>query len=197
MNTALIKERVNRHSGLTFYRFDETRKWLWIVPMRCGSISIGSVIRPSEKCDYPKARELNASGVFTIGVIRHPFDRAVSALHSILTPDRSIYKTMNPALAGKRMLPKFDERLAYFLELDDPHVRPQAPALDGIRVDYWIRFEHLAERFDELRDKAPLDDLPHYHKSHRPEGWRGVCDWSKFMPWYEKDLALCPEWERT
>jgi hypothetical protein len=161
-----------------FYRADEARRMLWILPPKnastkiCGTVTLKLVEREV-------ALILNAS-YFTVGVVRHPFDRAVSALYSAC-----------------RELTPFAERMRKYK--NDSHVRPQWPAFDGVRLDFKIRFEHLHEDWRSLQAIRTLPDLRADIVNagrYRPRDWRGECDWQEFMPLYEKDFDLCPEWQR-
>ena len=152
---------------------------LVVLPPKNASSSIKASLGLGDWIPREKAVELNS--LYTIGVIRHPLERVVSALYTVLmeaTP--------------------FSERLRKWRH--DSHVRPQAPAFDGIRVDWWLHVERLQWDWEALRQFRDLPALPHRNIGSRingrPSDWRDACDWSEFMPLYEKDFALCSGWKR-
>lgn len=124
-------------------------------------------------------------GYFSFAFIRHPWDRLVSALYSNL-----------------RSFAPLDERLAMFVDQPDgrmdSHVRPQHLFLEGHRVDFIGRFDHLEVDWEAL---AYITDLEMPERlnagKHRPASWRDApLDWKRWLPLYEPDFQLNPQWER-
>lgn len=152
------------------------RDMLWIIPAKNASSSIKVVLNPGSYISREEALELNR--YFTVGVIRHPLDRVVSALYSVC---------QEPA--------PFAERLAKYIH--NSHVRPQAPAFEGLRLDFILHVERLNDEWKVLQALKELPELPHINVGqHRPKDWRGECDWAAFLPLYERDFALCSDYQR-
>lgn len=179
-----------------FYRVDEARRVLWIIFPKHASNSLHNAI--GELVTYPAkygARLLNEK-MFTVATIRHPYSRAVAALKTVLwSEDRA-----------------FEDNLRF--NLNNRHVRPIHGTLDGIRVDHWLRFEHLADDWAALDAKRAVTELEYsrpYRMIRYPErlpminvdpnagkrpNWRNVsCDWKAFNKQFETDFSLNPEYD--
>lgn len=120
---------------------------------------------------------------YTAVFIRHPWDRLVSALYSVL-----------------RAFQPENERLAMYLERPvddiDEHVRPQWTFLEGRRIDYVGRYETLTEDWRVLAERFDLPLLtPSNVGKYRPERWQEApIDWKRWLPIYRRDFQLCPDW---
>lgn len=107
-------------------------------------------------------------GYATIAVIRHPWDRLVSAVYSVLRSGAPL-----------------DERIAQHLHGEiNSHIRPQTTFLPS-KVDRLIRYENLARDWPWPLTAANVG-------KHRPAHWsEAPIDWGRWYPLYAKDFALC------
>ena len=115
-----------------FYWSDAVHYANWVIPPKAASTTLRSTFRPGNFMMRERMLYLNKE-YFTIGVIRHPLARAHCALRTL--SNRYWGDTDDEA--------PFRERLWKWIA--DSHVRPLAIMFDGIRIDYWLRFEHLEE----------------------------------------------------
>jgi hypothetical protein len=76
-----------------------------------------------------------------------------------------------------------EEQLRVFF--NNSHIRPQAPAFDGLRVDFWLRFEHLEKDWQRLAGLKDLPELVHVNQTTA-----ALPDLSGFESLYQKDLEL-------
>jgi len=152
------------------YYLDTIRNVLWIIPPKCASTSIRKAIESCSSISRSEAMEYNE--LFTVAFIRHPYDRATSALYSVL-------RTFGPLA----------EKLRNHIE--DPHVCPQSHMFDGFRIDFLGRFDRLKEDWGRLQQEMDLPDLTLLHKGkYRPKDWHSVLDWSLFEKDYRQDMEL-------
>lgn len=150
---------------------------LLILPPKCASTSIKAALKISSHGYLRREEALNLSRrMKTIGVVRHPYDRLVSAAYT----------------APIMSLAPLKERLQRYAH--DSHVRPQYPAFHGMRVDHLLAVDRLAEQWKQLQNWVALPELPHLNIGSRENGredWHNI-DWSGFAAAYAKDLTL---WE--
>ena len=173
-----------------FYRFDEKRSIAWVLLPKAASTAIRRAIR-SIPLSRDEMLEKNARH-HTIGVLRHPLDRATCALYSLFMPDAR----------------PFLER--FYAYRDDIHLCPISPIFDEIRVDEWLYFDTLNEQWEGVRTRHGYPELvatnvrarpgqapvkmPH---AIRPLHWKeAAIDWKSVAQPYERDWALDPSWER-
>lgn len=113
---------------------------------------------------------------FTFAFIRHPWDRLVSALYSVL-----------------RSSTPLDERIQQYMEAPqlDSHIRPQSLFLQR-RVDFIGRYERLGRDWALLQQQFDLPALTHENKGpHRPADWRAApIDWDRWRPYFAADFEL-------
>ena len=150
------------------------RDALVIAPLKNASSSVRRALHVRAPLKRADAEMLNGY-LRTIAIIRHPFDRAVSALFSIVTDG-----------VGHRDLLECWRSAARNM-----HLHPQHPAFDGLRVDHWIEFGRLDEQWEQLG----LPPRQHIGKSERP-AWKGLMDWSEPAQFYARDFELWPAWDR-
>ncbi len=148
---------------------------LWILPPKNGSTSIRKAIRADNYLSREEAEKLNKKHT-TIGVVRHPYDRAVSALWTVLMTSGRQQETL--------------ER-----EITNSHLRPQYPAFEGLRVDHILRTETLGEDWGRLKKWIVLPELQHINKGSttngRPKRWRDApIDWTPVTALYKQDMDL-------
>ena len=118
---------------------------------------------------------------FTVVFIRHPWDRLVSALYSVIRSSRSL-----------------DERIQQYIDAAesagcqlDSHLRPQVSFIDGRTIDFYGRFEYLTQDWKLLQSRCSgLADLPSKPKSNRPRWQDAKIDWDRWYPMYRRDFEL-------
>ena len=155
------------------YYFDPVREVLWILPAKNASTSIKLAAGLQGYISRESAMNLNRH--FTVGVIRHPLARAVSGVYTVTNPTQP-----------------FRDRLIRYIH--NSHIRPQAPAFEGLRVDFMLHVERFKDDWKSLQEVLALPDLLHLNAGAlgdgRPLDWREACDWTEFMPLYAKDFIL-------
>lgn len=153
------------------YLLDEPHRLLWVPVSRCASSSLkyagagGQPITQDEAVAYSYLSEW-----VTIASVRHPCDRFVSAMWSVMGT-----RTVDDVLSEWPL---------------DRHIAPLWSWFAGLNITRFIRFERLASDWDELRSDYPhLDALPHRQRGlSRPVGWRDAYDWEKISPLYRPDF---------
>lgn len=153
------------------YLADYGRHLLWALPGRCASSSIkyagasGLAIKHDEAVPLSKL-----SWWVTIAAIRHPYDRFVSAMWTVLR--------------GRDW--------CEVIERDplDRHIAPFSAWFVDIHIDHVIRYQCLRYDWERLRRDYPhLNELPHRHRGlSRPQDWGGIYDWAKIYPLYRLDF---------
>ncbi len=167
------------------YAVDTLNRFLLIPILKCGSRSVLAGAKPlltNIHCDDAKA----LNHLPTIASTRHPCDRLVSALYSVLMDARSFAERVEYYVLNK----------AHPLDMNS-HVRPQWYWLKDFRVDYYVRMDHAEEDWAKVRKVFPhFTALKHFHiGAARPRDWRDVdYDWQKILHIYQGDLDLCPDW---
>ena len=165
------------------YYPDHERKVLWILVRKCASSTMRHLIglrTPVFDTEAYKYKDY-----LTIGMIRHPWDRVVSTLFSVLRDGQS-----------------FPERAAQNIEGKHPlhinsHVRPCTAMFEGFRMDWLIRVDKIEEGLAKL--PFELGHVIHANEGkYRPPDWRSVdYDWNRIKDIYKGDFALCDEWQTS
>ena len=167
-----------------YFKYDEKRNLLVIVPLRCGSRSVERALPEAKGVLFKQAMELNQKGVRTVGVYRHTCDRVVSGLFGPLNAKRQLIHPPADTL---------EKQLIYWLWMNDPHVSPVIFAYRNMRIDHKVNFENYTEEWNALG----LPPIKNEHKNeNRPKGWKDVLDWSLFWHIYKRDFDLDPMWEK-
>lgn len=173
------------------YYVDDVHRILWIPIYKCASRSVHEAIKPWHRDVLHDEAVHISNDTFTVAVIRHPWDRLMSALWG---PLRSFALFENRV--QDHILQYRDEDPLYM----DPHVRPQAFTLRDIAIDYKVRVESIDRDWKILREELYphlLKIMPHKHRGvARPVGWKGHYNWDRLLPQYEEDFKLCLDWER-
>lgn len=161
------------------YYFDVVRSMLWILPPKNASSSIKACLNLSRWIGREEALSLNHH--FTVGVVRHPFERVVSGLYEV---------EWEPIPFTQRLMKHLHSSI----------IRPQAPAFEGLRIDTWLHVERLRDEWKILREMKVLPALLNLNTgvraNGRPASWHNACDWSEFMPLYQRDFDLCSDYQR-
>ncbi len=165
------------------YCLDVDERFLLIPILKCGSRSVRKAAKPL-RTDLTYTEAVAFNYLPTIAVVRHPWDRLVSALFSNLMDARPFAERLEAHILGKHPL-----------EMNS-HIRPQWFWIRELRIDYLVRVDHFNEDWQEVRAAFPrLAPLRHIHRGEaRPEVWQGLYDWAKLLPQYQGDFNLCPDW---
>lgn len=149
------------------------RECLWILPPKNATTSIKSAIGAGPYLSREAAEQENRTRR-TVGVVRHPYDRLLSAAYTVHMSGDGVSERIHR-------------------NLQDSHVRPQYPAFEGLRVDHLLCFDRLQEDWERLRywiELPQIDRLNVGSRSNgRPSSWEGI-DWSEFAPLYKQDMTL-------
>lgn len=168
------------------YYADDDHGILYVPILKAASRSVQEAVKPwHREVGHEEAVAISAD-YYSVAVIRHPWDRIVSALYGPLRSFAPFAERVSEHILGRE--PRYI----------DSHVRPQAYILRGLWVDTFIRVDRIYSDWAELCQRWPhLGPIPHKHKGvARPEGWRGEYDWDRLLPLYEEDFKLCLDWER-
>lgn len=166
-----------------FYLDTRGRLLLIAIP-KCASTSAIKATKPTgPDLDRETALVLNKTTP-TIAIVRHPWDRLISAFYTNLRDARPL-----------------DERIADHIIGRDPitinsHVRPQSFILRGFRIDHLVIFDRLPAAWEEIRIRFPhVAPIHHCHKGTARPDWRTTSfDWNKLGSIYRGDFGLCRDW---
>lgn len=172
--------QANQERG--FYLDTRCRLLLIAIP-KCASMSAIKAVKPTgSDLDRGQALILNKMTP-TIAIVRHPWDRLISAFYTNLRDSRPL-----------------DERISDHIIGRDPitinsHVRPQSFILRGFRIDHLVIFDRLPAAWEEMRTRFPhVGELRHSHKGATRPRWETAFDWNKLRTTYEEDFKLCRDW---